>query len=92
MHLRQKVKTILKDKRFTRNCDIALSIELWKKYYHSYVKNGNIKLENLHHVPTIKDIARHRAVIQNKIGLYPPTSLEIAKNRNIKRFYWQHAA
>jgi hypothetical protein len=89
MKLKMKIETILKDLPFTRNCDKSLSIEIWKRYYPSFTKGGKISLEKLHYLPSIRDIARYRAIIQHNECRLAPTCYKVAKDRNMKRGKWE---
>ena len=88
MDLQDKVKNILEKYAYTRNCDTNLTIKLWEIYYPGLLSGGVVKLENLHYLPTQADIKRHRAIIQNNMGLYLPTSGKVAQGRKMSLIRW----
>lgn len=88
-----QVEFLLKTIPSTRDSDITLTIELWKKYYPSKIKKGatgmlGIWLDDLHHLPSQDAIKRHRAHIQNDLKRYLPTTWKVAKKRKIKESIW----
>lgn len=67
-----KITYILWRDGYTRNSDIALSIEFYKQFHPEYIQDDDsIKLEDLYNVPKMYDIQRTRADIQNTQGLFP---------------------
>lgn len=69
-----KIAYILWRDGYTRNSDIALSIEFYKQFHSEYIQDDDsIKLEDLYNVPKMYDIQRTRADIQNTQGLFPAT-------------------
>jgi len=83
--LKQKVITILKENPDTRNSDITLMIEIWKRYYGV---EDSIKLSQLYDLPREDNIKRIRAIIQNKNNMYLPSSPEVRKKRKIEERKW----
>ena len=89
MPLSRKIETILARYPYTRNDDTSLAIRLWKTFYPGMISGDCIKLESLHYIPGICDIARLRATFQNVLGKYPPTCWQVAQKRNMKRTEWE---
>lgn len=91
MQLKYQVETIMRTVPLTRNNDVTLMIELWKKYYPDHIKRGaelGIWLSSLHHLPTHESIKRIRAIIQNTEGRMLPTLFSVRKARKIKESVW----
>jgi len=91
--LKNKVETILRDFPETRNSDITLMIELWKKYYPKYIKENKeggfgVYLQDLYELPREDGIKRVRAMIQNIQGKYLPTDLKVVIQRKINEEKW----
>lgn len=79
-----KIAYILWRDGYTRNSDIALSIEFYKQFHSEYIQDDDsIKLEDLYNVPKMYDIQRTRADIQNTQGLFPAT--EEVQQMRLKR-------
>lgn len=62
------------------------------------VKTVETKVENMvslkdiiNVLPKMDTISRARRIIQNTLGLYPPTSLAVAKGRKMKEEDWREA-
>lgn len=94
--LKDKIEYILREYPKTRNSDIRLTIELWKRFHRSSLvqnKNGSIfvPLENLFELPREDNIKRVRAKTQNVDLKYLPTNWEIAKKRGIQENVWRKA-
>lgn len=92
--LKDQVEKVLQDTPETRNSDIALTIEVWKRYYSAFVgqtKSGDdaIKLISLYQLPTQDNIKRIRAKFQNDELKYLPTKKEVAKQRRINEEVWR---
>ena len=80
-----KITYILWRDGYTRNSDIALSIEFYKQFHSEYIQDDDsIKLEDLYNVPKMYDIQRTRANIQNTQGLFPATE-EVQQALNGKK-------
>ena len=79
-----KITYILWKYGYTRNSDIALSIEFYKQFHSEYVQeDDSIKLEDLYNIPKMYDIQRTRADIQNTQGLFP--AAEEVQQMRLKR-------
>jgi hypothetical protein len=94
-NLKEKVAIVLSEVPETRNSDIALTIEIWKRYYPKYVRRGQygdpgIYLKDLFELPREDNIKRIRAKY-NSIGLYLPTEWAVAKGRGILENEWRKA-
>ena len=92
--LQKQVDYCLKNFPKTRNSDIELTLAIWKHYYPSrivYSKTGVslIRLRDLFDLPREDNVKRIRAKIQNELGKYLPTSLEVAKQRKIAETEWR---
>lgn len=71
--LTEQVEFILATNPKSRDSDIRLTIELWKKYYDWLIDpDGKIELERLFEFPREDSIKRIRARIQNKERRYLP--------------------
>ena len=87
-NLKAKVLAVLESNPETRNSDIALTIELWRRYYPNTILIGTsgvegVRLKDLYDLPREDNVKRVRAQIQNVEHLYLPTSWEVAKQRKI---------
>lgn len=91
---KEMVETILRNIPATRNSDITLMIEIWKRYYSQKLvqssKTGDyaVILTNLYDLPREDDIKRWRAKF-NSQGMYYPTDWEVAKQRGILEDKWR---
>ena len=84
--LQNKIEFVLERFAYTRNNDINLTIKVWELFYPNLIK----KLpESLHYLPRESDVKRLRAIIQNKRGEYPPTSLNVAYKRKQSVKQWR---
>lgn len=77
----------------TRNSDITLMIELWKRFYPEEVIGGGLYLKALYDLPRESDIGRVRRHIQGDetrpVAIrYLPTSEQVAKQRRINEAIW----
>ena len=91
LKLRDQVEHILMLYPISRNCDIDLTVILWKEFYPDYlsVDKLSVPLCNLKDVPTQDAIKRFRAQIQNDEQRYLPTDWEIAKRRGWAENDWK---
>lgn len=96
MTLKQQIENILRDDPRTRNSDIALTIEVWKRYYREKIGFLDrpavpaIALESLYDLPREDNVKRIRAKF-NAEGKYWPTDLAVAKGRGILEDKWREA-
>ena len=83
-----KIAYILWRDGYTRNSDIALSIEFYKQFHSEYIQDDDaIKLEDLYNIPKMYDIQRTRADIQNTQGLFPATEeVQQMRQKRAKEF------
>lgn len=93
-NLKIKVGAILAEIPETRNSDIALMIEIWRRYYPQYIKKGStgqegVWLKDLYDLPREDNVKRIRAHYQNELGKFLPTSWEVAKQRKIEEAKWK---
>lgn len=92
--LRDMVETVLKDVEVTRNSDITLTVEIWKRYYPNEVLTTSrgeatgIFIEALYRLPREDNVKRIRAKIQNEEKKYLPTDPEVRKKRSISEDEW----
>lgn len=88
MELKQQVKQILEECPESRNSDIVLTIEVWKRVmpHLSYFFDKLLKL--LLKLPREDNCKRYRAMYQAK-GQYVPTDWEVAKQRRMKEDFWR---
>lgn len=89
----EMVETILRNMPETRNSDITLMIEIWKRYFPQKIKKGasgeeGVWLRDLYDLPREDSIKRARAAL-NAEGKYFPTDWEVAKARGIKEDEWR---
>lgn len=96
MTLRAQIKVVLEEVPATRNSDIALMIEVWKRFHKNRVNYregflGNpayVYLEDLYHLPREDHVKRIRADFNAK-GLYWPTDVAVAEARGINEAEWR---
>lgn len=94
MILKKQVTDILRDVPESRNSDITLMIEIWKKFFPQFIKKGasgehGIWLQDLYKLPREDNVKRLRAHTQNVEGKYLPTLWSVAKQRKIKEVEWK---
>lgn len=95
MDLREQVETILKDVPETRNSDITLMIQIWKRFYPGRLKKTStgdlgVYLKDLYDLPREDNIKRIRAQF-NAEYKYLPTDYKIMKQRRINEEMWRRA-
>jgi len=90
-----QVEAILKEIPETRNSDITLMIEIWKRYYGKTVFVGGmmndyfIYLKDLYELPREDHVSRIRRKFCEEGFLWAyPTSREVAKQRAINEMEW----
>lgn len=93
--VKEMVEACLRNIPETRNSDITLMIEIWRRYYPQRIKKGTtgeegIWLKDLYDLPREDNIKRVRATF-NSEGKYFPTDWEVAKGRGIKEDQWRVA-
>lgn len=88
MNLRRKVEQVLEDDLDSRNSDITLMIELWKRFYSEKVVDGSIRLDSLYDLPREDNIKRYRAKL-NAEGKYWPTDPKVREARGINEDRWR---
>jgi hypothetical protein len=92
--LKGMVRSILEDIPATRDSDIRLTIEIWKRFYPERTIGGEcvaIRLSELYDLPREDNVKRVRAQFQNVEKLYMPTDILIAKKRGILEDEWRVA-
>lgn len=97
-NLTGQVEYILASIPETRNSDITLMIEIWKRFYSKnikYVRDTDecVLLKDLYDLPREDNIKRIRAKFQNdkKNPQYLPTDQKIAEQRGILAEVWREA-
>lgn len=96
--LKGMVEEILRDIPATRDNDIKLMIEVWRRFYPEKF-NWNDKGEtyifliDLYTLPREDNVKRIRALFQNdpERPMYPPTSLAVALERGMEETAWRRA-
>lgn len=79
----------------TRNSDVELTIQVWREFYPSRIMKGSktgkeaVLLTDLFELPREDNVKRIRAKIQNELGKFLPTSLEVALQRGIEEGKWR---
>lgn len=92
---RDMVEKILRNVPESRNSDITLLIEIWKRYYPHKLKKGasgeeGVWLKDLYDLPREDGVKRIRATFNHE-GKYFPTDWKVAKGRGIKEDEWRLA-
>lgn len=83
---------ILAEDPLSRDDDSRLSCVLWKTFYPTLCENDKVSFQAIvNELPKIETIGRARRIIQNTLGLYPPTVLSVAKARKMKEEDWRQA-
>lgn len=87
------VETILRNIPESRNSDITLLIEIWRRYYPQRVKKGasgeeGVWLKDLYDLPREDGVKRIRASFNHE-GKYFPTDWKVAKGRGIEEDRWR---
>lgn len=93
--LKTQVEQVLIDLPETRNSDIALTIEIWKRFYPKWLTKdpqGNlyVPLARMYDLPREDNVKRIRAKF-NSNGKYYPTDIKVAKARGINEQSWRVA-
>ncbi len=92
MTLSHQVLHILAEDPLSRDDDSRLSCVLWKTFYPTICENDKVSFHSIvNDLPKVETIGRARRIIQNTLGLYPPTSLNVAKARKMKEEDWREA-
>lgn len=104
--LKEQVIAVLKDNPPSRNSDITLMIEIWKRFYPGFLADlgESAPLKNLYELPREDNIKRIRAKLSeealkriNKGNIkydevyYLPTDDRVAARRKINEALWQKA-
>lgn len=90
---RDMVENVLRNLPETRNSDITLLIEIWKRYYPQRIKKGasgeeGVWLRDLYDLPREDGVKRLRATFNHE-GKYYPTDWKVAKGRGIEEDKWR---
>jgi hypothetical protein len=95
-NLTNQVETLLKDIPQTRDCDILLTQEIWKKYYPQYLHSSPtgklwISFDGMKVLPREDNVKRIRAKFQNDLNKYLPTKIEVVRQRRQNEQVWREA-
>lgn len=88
------VERVLKDVPESRNSDITLTEEIWKRYFKSRLKLRNedqllyVSLKDIHELPREDHVKRIRAKFNEK-KMYMPTDPEVIKRRRHAEKSWR---
>lgn len=87
------VEAILRNIPDSRNSDITLTIEIWRRYYPQRIKKGSsgeegVWLKDLYDLPREDAVKRIRASFNHE-GKYYPTDWKVAKARGIEEDKWR---
>lgn len=93
MTLKQRIEWCLRNVPETRNSDIALTVEVWKRFYPEKIQNTErgrlcVELGDLYDLPREDNVKRTRAQF-NTEGLYWSTDLKVAIGRGIQENEWR---
>lgn len=90
--LKAMVESVLQDIPETRNSDIMLTIEIWKRFYPEKMRDLGTRMavcvSDLYYLPREDNVKRARAFFQNDKSKYLPTDPKIAKARGINTDEW----
>lgn len=92
--LRDMVETVLRDAEDTRNSDVTLTIEIWRRYYPEHILNtskgekSGLFLGSLYELPREDNVKRIRAKLQNEENKYLPTIEAVRVKRKISEESW----
>lgn len=90
---KEMVRTVLEDLPATRDDDILLTIEIWRRFFPEKVQRGEgevasfVYLKDLHGLPREDHVKRMRAYFQ-AAGRYLPTKIEVVKARRLNEEKW----
>lgn len=94
--LKYQVETILAENPESRNSDITLMLDIWRRYYGQRIRTNaqgkeGVYLLDLYDLPREDNIKRIRAKFQNSKTqpMYLPTDPVIAKQRRINEDIWK---
>lgn len=106
-NLKEQVKAVLRDSLESRNSDLTLTIEVWKRFYLNSTINSEgkgIMFNELYNVPREDNIKRIRAKFSEEALkridngnlkydeiYYLPTDEKVAEQRQINSAIWQKA-
>lgn len=99
MTLKEQIKIVLTEVPETRNSDIALMVELWRRYYPEKIQTLDLGLRNerpavaladLYDLPREDHVKRVRAAFNAK-GEFMPTDIKVAEARGINEDRWRKA-
>lgn len=95
-YLKRQVLKTLEEVPETRDSDITLMLEIWKRYYPEKLVTGAagtlaVRLSDLYNLPREDNVKRIRAHFQNDQLKFLPTYLAVAKQRRINEEVWRRS-
>ena len=96
--LTKKVEHILQNFPQSRDSDQWLTLKIWATYYPDFIFNEQgdgkqnrqaVLLKDVMQLPREDNVKRIRAKFQNVLKKYPPTSLEVVKQRKQNEQEWR---
>lgn len=97
--LKGQVEYVLSTNEASRNSDIALTLEIWRRFFptlvHTHRASGDgaerefVYTKDIFDLPREDNVKRIRAQFQNDMQKYLPTSLEVAEQRGINEETWR---
>ena len=89
--LKKRVEHCLQEYPKTRDCDVTLTIQVWREFYRERIETNCVRFDQLFFLPSQDSIKRVRAKLQNNDMKYPPTTWEVAKKRQMNEDKWREA-
>lgn len=94
-HLKEQVKRVLMECPESRNSDITLTIEIWKRFFPEKTIGGEcsaIRFKELYDLPREDNVKRIRAKFCEQGHAWAfPTEWKIAKGRGMNEDRWRQA-
>lgn len=93
--IRDMVEAVLRNIPESRNSDITLMIEVWRRYHNkklltfTHLVGDFVSTSSLYDLPREDNIKRIRAAF-NAEGKYYPTDWKVAKKRGLKEDEWRN--
>ena len=94
--LKGQVEQVLRDNVESRNSDITLMLEIWRRFYPQRIRTNaqgkeGVYLQDIYDLPREDNVKRIRAKFQNHktTPQYLPTELAIVKARKINEDLWK---
>ena len=93
--LEEEIRFCLKEYPQTRNSDIELTIRIWQTFYPTKLilreKDSRyyVAVRDLFDLPREDNVKRLRARIQNELGEFLPTDINVVRQRRINEEKWR---